>query len=95
MAAGEIGEPVDHRQRALLIGLDGEAEPVPAGEARIAGERLDEIERELEAVGFLGVDREADAGCLRLRRQRRQARQQFAEDARAAPSRSAGAAPRA
>ena len=33
-APGEIGEPVEQRQRALLIGLDGEAEPVPAGERR-------------------------------------------------------------
>ena len=49
-------------KRPLLIGLDGEAEPVPAGELRGERQRLDEVEREFEAVGFFGVDREADAG---------------------------------
>ncbi len=92
----EIGEPVDQRQRALLIGLDGKAEPFPAREARIAGERGDDVEREVEALGFLGVDGEADADRLRLLRQRRERRQQFARwRAPAAPPRSADAGPRA
>ena len=36
---GEIADPVDHRRRALLVGLDGEAEAVPAGERRIGEQR--------------------------------------------------------
>ena len=36
-APRQVGEPVDHRRRPLLVGLHREAEPVPAGELR--GER--------------------------------------------------------
>ena len=59
-AAGEIDQPVDHRRAALAIGLDDEAEPVPAPEVRIERERFEQVEREIEPVGLLGVDVEAD-----------------------------------
>ena len=76
-APGQIGEPVDDRQGSLLIGLDGEAEPIPAGELRGERQSLDEVERELEAIGFFGVDREADADLPGMASEFEQARGQF------------------
>ena len=67
-AAGEIGEPVDHVHRTLLVGLHREAQPVPAGQALVAGQGLEEVERGLQPLALLGVDRELDvplAGDLR------------------------------
>ena len=76
-APGKIGEPVDDRQGSLLIGLNGEAEPIPAGEARRERQPLDEVEREFEAIGFFGIDREADAGSPGMTSELEQAREQF------------------
>ena len=59
-AAREIDEQIDHEGAALAIGLDDEAEAVPAGEVGIEAERLEKIERQVEPVGLLGVDVEAD-----------------------------------
>ncbi len=83
MAAREIGEPIEERQRALLIRLHGEAQPVPAGKPGRRGERRHEIERKIEALGLLGVDGEADPGRRRLARERQEARGQLGQDARA------------
>src|SRR5690606_33271301 len=47
-APGEIREIVDERQDALLIRLNREAEPFPAGEPRLERERLEDIEREVQ-----------------------------------------------
>ena len=65
-APRQIGEPVDQRQGALLIRLDGETEPIPAAEVGGERQRFDKIERQIEAVGLLGVDREAEAGAPRV-----------------------------
>ncbi len=54
------GHPVDHRRRALLVGLHREAEAVPAGEAGIGQSAGDDVERQFEPVGFLGVDGEVE-----------------------------------
>ena len=56
--------PSRQRHGALLIGLDREPEPAPAiGEQRVVGEqRLEQVHRQLEPVGFLGVDGEMDVG---------------------------------
>src|SRR5687767_1810140 len=59
-AACEIDEPVDDEGAALLIGLDHKADPVPAGKLGIEAERLQQIERELEPVGLLGINVQAD-----------------------------------
>ena len=66
---------------ALLIGLDDEADAVPAGEVGIEAQRLQQVERQLQPVGFLGVDVEADVVAPRQHRQRLQARQQFGHHA--------------
>ena len=58
---GEIDQPVDHRQGALLIRLDRKAQAVPAGQRRVAVDRLEHVEREVEPVGLLGVHGQADA----------------------------------
>ena len=62
-----IRNPVDHGRGTLLIGLDREAEAVPAGERGIAERAADDVERELEPVGFLGVDREVEVVGLGAR----------------------------
>src|SRR5690606_37441566 len=55
-------EPTDHRPRALLIGLHGDAEHARAGRKRPALEHLlEDGERKLEPVRFLGVDRDGGA----------------------------------
>ena len=57
MAASERHEPVDHVPRALLVGLHDEAQALPVRERRVGGERLQDVERKIEPVRFLGVDR--------------------------------------
>ena len=81
-AAREIDEPVDHEDTALAVGLDHEAEPVPVREIRVEAQRLEEVERQIEAVGFLGVDVEADVVGFRQRSERLDARQEFVHHAR-------------
>ena len=54
-------QPADHVRRALLVGLHREAEALPAGERRRREHALDELERELEPLGLLGVHGERDA----------------------------------
>ena len=76
--AGEAGDPFAHRHTALLVGLDGEAEAfvaaaVGAHEQRIVlRQRLDDIHRQLQPVGFLGIDGEVDVRIARLGDQRTQ-----------------------
>ena len=76
-APRQFGEPVDQRQCPLLIGLNRESEPVPAGELRGERQPLDEIERKIEPVGLLGVDRQPDPGFPRLFGKRYQPRRQL------------------
>src|SRR5208337_1741422 len=59
-AAREIDEPVDDEGAALAIGLDDEAEAVPARKFGVEAKRLQKVERQVEPVGLLGVDVEAD-----------------------------------
>ncbi len=51
-------DPIDHRRRALLVGLHREAKSVEAAQRRIAQHGADDFERQFEPVGLLGVDRE-------------------------------------
>ena len=60
-AAGQIGQVVDRVQRALLVRLHDHAEAFPAGERGIADHRLDDVQRQLQAVGLFGIDGAADA----------------------------------
>ncbi len=60
VARGERREPVDDRGRALEVGLHHQAKPVPAVERGVAIDGLEDLEREVQPVGFLGVEGEAD-----------------------------------
>ena len=53
---GQRLDPVDDVAGALAIGLDDDAEAVPAGEAVVGEHGGDDVEAEVEAVGLLGVD---------------------------------------
>ena len=93
---GERLDMIDHRGGALLIGLHGETEAVPAGERRIGDDRVDDIERQLEPIGLLGVDGETRCRALGETRELEQTRRELGEHARrATKARSADAAPRA
>ena len=56
-----LGQPVDHERRALLVGLHGQAEAVPAVQRRVGEDLAEHVEREFEPVRFLGIDGHADA----------------------------------
>ena len=64
-AAREIDQPVDREQRALLVGLHDEADAVPAFELGLEAEPLQQIERDFQPVGFLGVDVQPDVVVAR------------------------------
>ncbi len=61
--------PAHQRATALAIGLDGHAEAFPAGKLGIARHAFDDVERHHQALGFLGVHRQADTAVGRLTRQ--------------------------
>ncbi len=70
VAAGERRDVVDHRAGALLVALDGEAEPVPVRE-RVVGEHgADHVEGEFEPVRLLRIDGEVEVVGPRLLRER-------------------------
>ena len=73
-APRQVDQAVDDRGAALLVGLDDEADAVPAGQRRLEAEPLQQVERELEPVGLLGVDVEADVVAAGERGQLQQAR---------------------
>ncbi len=75
---GEVGDPVDHLGRALLVGLDGEAEAVPARERGIGQHGGDDVERQFEPVRLLRVDGEVEIVALGLLRQAHDHRHQLA-----------------
>ena len=72
-AACERADPIDGVRRALAVGLHNHAEAVPAAERGAGKHRLDDIEREVEAVCLLGVHVETDPGRLGEQRKRAEA----------------------
>ena len=80
-AAREVDQEVDDERAALLVRLDDEADAVPAGELGLEAEPLEQVERELEAVGLLGVDVEADVVAPRAQRELLQERIELVVDA--------------
>ena len=65
-APRQVDQPLDHLRAALLVGLHDEAQAVPAGERRLQAQPLEQVERDLQPVGLLGVDVEADVVRHRL-----------------------------
>ena len=55
-AAGQVDDVVEHERAALLVGLHYEADAVPAGQRRVKAQRLQQVQRDLQPVGLLGVD---------------------------------------
>ncbi|CAB3925919.1 hypothetical protein LMG26858_05800 [Achromobacter anxifer] len=80
-AAGQVDHVVDHERRALLVGLDDEADAVPAVQLGLETERLQQVQRDLQAVGFFRVDVQADVVAARQHGQRLHARQQLGHHA--------------
>ncbi len=80
---GEVRDMVDQRQAALAIGLDRQAEPVPAGKAGIGEHGLDHLEREFKPLGLLGIDREEEIVGLGVAREIENHRNQLGKNTRA------------
>lgn len=49
-------EPIENGRGTLLIGLDDEADPVPAGQAGLGEQHREEVQARFQAFGLLGVD---------------------------------------
>jgi hypothetical protein len=73
-ATRQVDQPVDRKERALLVGLHDEADAVPAFELGLEAEPLQEIERDLQPIGLLGIDVEPDVVAPRQQRQRPESR---------------------
>ncbi|MNM42934.1 hypothetical protein D3C81_537840 [compost metagenome] len=80
-AACQIGEVINRVRRALLVRLHHDAEAFPALQRRVADHALDDVQRQLQAVGFLGVHRATDAVGLGQLRQFQHARHQITQHA--------------
>jgi len=68
-APGQVDHVVDHVRAAFLVGLDHEADAVPARQRGLEAQALQQLQRQLQAVGFFGVDVQADVVATRLQRQ--------------------------
>ena len=77
LAGGKITEPRDHGQRPFLIGLDRQPKAVPAPQRLGFAHHLKNVEHDVEALGFLGVDGEGDIGVAGLPRQFHERRQKL------------------
>ena len=80
VSAREVDDPVDHERAALAVGLDNEADAVPAGQRGVGRKRFQDVERQFQAVGFLGVDVQADVVALCQQREAPDVGQQFVHD---------------
>ena len=57
---GQVDHKIDHARAALLVGLDDETDAVPALQAGGMAQAFEQIERNVEPVGFFGIDVQAD-----------------------------------
>ena len=80
-AAGQVHQVVQHLRAALLVGLDHKAYAVPALERRRGTQGLQQVQRQLQPVGLLGVDVHADVVLLGQLGQLQHARQQLGHHA--------------
>lgn len=64
-----------------LLGLHYKAQSVPTGKLRIQSQGFEDVERNFEPIGFLGIDVEANVVMLGQKRQIAHARHQFLDHA--------------
>gem|GEM_PF-6406176 len=76
-AARQVDQVIDHEGAAFLIRLHHETDAVEAGQVGIEGHRLHQVERQFQAVGFFGVDVQADVVFFCQHDEGLQARQQL------------------
>ncbi len=76
-------QPVDHERRALGVRLHHDAQAVPAVQRGMCEHVADDVQRQFQPFGLLGVHRQRDAVPHRQLRQLQQLRGQLAARARA------------
>ena len=79
--ARQIDQVVDHMRAALLVGLHHKADAVPATQRGSSTQRFQQIQRQLQAVGFFGIDVHADVVALAQLGQHQHTWQQLAHHA--------------
>ena len=73
-AACQVNQVINDERAALLVGLDNEANAVPACQLRLEAQFFQQIEGDLQAVGLFGIDVDTDVVLARQQGQRLQAR---------------------
>ena len=73
-AACQVNQVINDERAALLVGLDNEANAVPACQLRLEAQFFQQIEGDLQAVGLFGVDVDTDVVLARQQGQGFQAR---------------------
>ena len=76
---GHLRDVVDDERGALLIGLHHDAKAVPAAQRTLGHDLKNQVQRELQPVGFFGIDGQTDAVAARQLRQLQQAATQLVE----------------
>jgi len=66
VAPGHVGQEVEHVRGAFQVALDDDAEALPVLQLGIARDGFDAVERDIQPIGLLGIDVEADVvvGCI-------------------------------
>ena len=77
VGCGERSQPVNDVDGALLIRLHGETQTFIADKPRIAVDRCEQRQRQLQPLGFFRVERQANAALARQPAKRHQLWQQF------------------
>ena len=82
MAARQIGDEIDHEAAHASDTPVSPVRNLPAGQRWVRVRRGDHVEREFQALGFLGVDGKADAIGFRELREFDHPRRQFGQHPR-------------
>ncbi|MDT4839873.1 hypothetical protein FQZ97_736770 [compost metagenome] len=63
-ALGQVDYVIDHVGAAFLVGLDNEADTIPACQRGLEAEALEQVEGNLQAISFFSVNIDADVVLL-------------------------------
>ena len=55
-AGGEVNQGINDERAAFLVGLNHEANSVPAGQLWFKAQLLQQVEGDLQAIGLFGID---------------------------------------